>query len=335
MEQEDIEFICDSLERMFQDADLEAIDRSGGDGDDAAQFWSALEESGYPLLAVAEAKGGLGASIADCLPIASLCGQNGVPGPLVDAMIARALCAQAGLSPSAMRIGLATRDQGRAYLSYGSQVEQALLVDQGQCRLLAISQDVLTPLELGEDGASLIDLGKVQVLEECDAPNWLTPDSYRAVGAAIRSAQMAGAMRRILDTTLSYTGEREQFGRPLAKFQAVQQLLSDMACETAAAAASVELASDAMRADPQLGPSVMADIAAAKVRCGSAAAIVAANAHQAHGALGFTWEYSLGRFTRRLWQWQDEFGAQRHWASVLGDYLLSDNEANLWEWVSA
>ena len=288
MDMQDIKLICDSLERILQDAPLEGIDRDGGTGDTAAQLWSALEESGFALMAVSEEDGGLGASLADCLPIASLCGQCALPAPLVDDLCARAICSSAGLEPGTGRLGMLISDRGSAYLAHGLQVEQALHFEAGQCRLIAIESDALSPFERGEDGGAILDLDKARVIAETDAPNWLSEQTYRALGAAFRSAQMAGAMRAILDITLKYTSEREQFGRPLAKFQAVQQLLSDMACETAAAAAVIELVGDALRADPLVGGQALSEIAAAKVRCGSAAEIVAANAHQAHGCLLYT-----------------------------------------------
>lgn len=335
MDSQDITLIRDSLERILQDAPLEAIDHAGGTGQQAEQLWSSLEESGYALMAVPEDDGGLGASLADCLPLAFLCGQYALPTALVDTICARAICAVAGLSPSTNRLGMALADRGQVYLAHGEQVGEALLVTAGKCSLIKIGDGTLTPLERSEDGASLLAIGKAETITEVPAPQWLTQQNYRALGAAFRAAQMAGCMRKVLEITLEYTNNREQFGRPLSKFQAVQQLLSDMACETAAAAAAVELIGDALRSDPHLEGGAISEIAAAKMRCGSAAEIVAANAHQAHGAMGFTWEYSLGRYTRRLWQWQDEFGSQKEWAATLGEHLLVGNDQTLWEWVSA
>jgi len=145
---------------------------------------------------------------------------------------------------------------------------------------------------------------------------------------------MAGAMQAVLDLTLTYTSEREQFGRPLAKFQAIQHHLSDIACEAAASIAAVELASDALIGVSAPEADVLDELAIAKIRCGQAAAKTAAAAHQAHGAMGFTREYALGRYTRRLWQWQDEFGSEVEWAMRLGHSVLSDPEPQLWPHIS-
>ena len=59
-------------------------------------------------------------------------------------------------------------------------------------------------------------------------------------GALARAMMMAGAMERALDTAVTYAGERKQFGRPIAKFQAVQQKLAVMAGQVAAAGAAAD-----------------------------------------------------------------------------------------------
>ena len=79
---------------------------------------------------------------------------------------------------------------------------------------------------------------------------------------------------------------------------------------------------------------MLGDIAIAKIRCGEAAGRAAAASHQAHGAMGFTREYRLGRYTRRLWQWQDEFGPETEWACLIGHEVLSEAEPALWPRIS-
>src|SRR5690606_31997252 len=61
-------------------------------------------------------------------------------------------------------------------------------------------------------------------------------------GALLRAQQMAGAMHRVLDMTITYALEREQFGRAIAKFQAIQQQIAEQAGQTASVAAAAEAA---------------------------------------------------------------------------------------------
>src|SRR3546814_14314072 len=108
---------------------------------------------------------------------------------------------------------------------------------------------------------------------------------------------MAGALDAALALSVNYANERVQFGKPLAKFQAVQQSLASFA--THAAAASRAAAGAAMAIDGGTDPGF--EIGAAKLRANIAAGIRTHIASQVHGAIGFTQEFSRQRLTRRLW----------------------------------
>ncbi len=116
--------------------------------------------------------------------------------------------------------------------------------------------------------------------------------------------------------TTQYAQDRVQFGRPLGKFQAVQQNLAVLAGQAAAAVAAADLAAEAVADRVKFLP-----IAAAKARAGEAAGIAAAIAHQVHGAIGFTAEHDLHFLTRRLWSWRDEFGKDSAWNRLLGRHM--------------
>ena len=120
--------------------------------------------------------------------------------------------------------------------------------------------------------------------------------------------------------------DRVQFGRPIAKFQAIRQQFA-LLVEQAAASVAVESAAIAVAADR---PSAAFAIAAAKIRAGEAAGKVAEIAHQVHGAIGFTHEHSLHRLTRRLWSWRDEFGTESQWSPDLGKEVMAAGAEALW-----
>jgi alkylation response protein AidB-like acyl-CoA dehydrogenase len=130
----------------------------------------------------------------------------------------------------------------------------------------------------------------------------------------------------------SYANDRVQFGRPIAKFQAIQQQLALLAEEAAAASVAVESAAIAVAADR---PSAALAAAAAKIRAGEAAGKVAEIAHQVHGAIGFTHEHSLHRLTRRIWSWRDEFGTESHWSRELGRTVMAAGADALWPTITA
>jgi acyl-CoA dehydrogenase len=147
----------------------------------------------------------------------------------------------------------------------------------------------------------------------------------RARYALARAVQISAALEQVLAWTVQYAGERVQFGRPLAKFQAIQMELAEMAGEVTAVTALVDAAVQAL--DRQ--ESVTLAAAAAKVRAGAAVEVVARLAHQVHGAIGFTQEYKLHHLTRRCWSWRDEAGTEVAWSRVLGAGLVADPDG-LW-----
>jgi acyl-CoA dehydrogenase len=150
--------------------------------------------------------------------------------------------------------------------------------------------------------------------------------SLRARFALARSVQLAAALEQVLAWTLQHAAEREQFGRPLARFQAIQLALAEMAGEVTAVAALTDAAVQAL--DREAASFVLA-AAAAKVRAGAAVEVVARLAHQVHGAIGFTQEHRLHHLTRRLWSWRDEAGSELVWAPVLASGLLAASD-ELW-----
>jgi acyl-CoA dehydrogenase len=161
-----------------------------------------------------------------------------------------------------------------------------------------------------------------------DLPVELRASTILARMALLRAALMVGAMERALELSIAYTSERHQFGRSLASFQVIQQALAVMATQVAAARSAVAAA--AVQNDPER---IEFMAAVAKARAGDAAAIVAASAHQVHGAMGFTQEYSLGIATKRLWSWRSEDGSESYWCGWLG--ARARESGDLWSLIAA
>jgi alkylation response protein AidB-like acyl-CoA dehydrogenase len=145
--------------------------------------------------------------------------------------------------------------------------------------------------------------------------------------AALKTAEIAGALESVLAMTLAWTQTREQFGKPLSRNQAVQHELAKLAGEVAAAGAAVGLAAQGLALGKPLA------IAAAKARASEAAGQGAAIAHQLHGAIGVTAEHRLNLFTRALWQWRDAVGSEFHWQAVLGRAALA--AGSVWQVATA
>jgi alkylation response protein AidB-like acyl-CoA dehydrogenase len=152
------------------------------------------------------------------------------------------------------------------------------------------------------------------------------------MGALLRSAQLVGALERVLEISVDYANERSQFGRPIGKFQAIQHQLAALGGEVAVSAAALDMAAQAVTSGST--HSNLA-IAAVKARAGEAAGVAAQISHRVHGAIGFTHEYSLQLLTRRLLSWRDEYGSEGHWCSQAGRAVLAPNAGPLWPNLSA
>ena len=146
---------------------------------------------------------------------------------------------------------------------------------------------------------------------------------------------MAGAMGQALAFSIDHVNTRQQFGRPLGKFQGVQQSLAMMACEVRAveaAAAALAARLDAVGLDAAAADF---EIAAAKLRANRAVGVVTAIAHQVHGAIGFTEEYDLHRVTVPLMRWRGAHGNDAFWAARLGRQVAGFGGRGLWEAMTA
>ncbi len=155
-------------------------------------------------------------------------------------------------------------------------------------------------------------------------------ETLLARGAAVRAVQLAAAAARVLELTVEYAGQRKQFGRPIGNFQAIQHQLAAAASEVASARVGAQQAYRALAS----GKNVLLACAIAKSRANDAAGAVARMAHQVHGAIGYTQEYQLHRFTRRIQSWRGEFGASAYWHRRIGEIVLADSRGTLWEVVS-
>jgi acyl-CoA dehydrogenase len=140
---------------------------------------------------------------------------------------------------------------------------------------------------------------------------------------------MLGAMERCLELSVKYAQARQQFGRPIGRFQAVQHMISDLASSVHLARAMVSSAIELVGTSEQAQAS-----AAAKICAGMSALNVLRMSHQVHGAIGFTAEYELQRLTRRLMAWRDDYGTETYWSRKLGRQIIDNGAHGLFDLVS-
>ena len=222
-----------------------------------------------------------------------------------------------------------SRVNGTAKRVYWARDAKAIVfgaVGDGQSRLAVLSPDQLS-IERGLSAAGEpCDVVTAKSVPVPVGKSGKTSVDLWRLGALMRTAQLAGAAERALHIAVDYARERKQFGRPIGKFQAVQQLLAELAGQSAATGAAAEMAAAA----EELGRDKMA-LAAAKTRASEAAGRISAMAHQTLGAMGFTYEHHLHQFTRRLWVWRDDYGSDAWWARRLGRAITQAGAPTLWK----
>lgn len=149
----------------------------------------------------------------------------------------------------------------------------------------------------------------------------------RALLAVMTAAEIAGAGERLLAMSLEYANTRQQFGRPIGKFQAIQQQLAVMAEQVVL----TRIAAQSGCAQG-LEPSVAA-AAVAKSVASSAAPVVAGIAHAVHGAIGITAEYPLHRLTAWLHALRMAHGSEGYWNRQVGRIRIERETTNSLDFV--
>jgi len=307
-------------------------------------LWQALEENGLTQPLVPEDQGGVGASWQDAFIIAYAAGRWRAPVPLAETIVGGWLLSRAGLEVPSGPLTLIDDDleiigtsisgeaRGVPWGAKASHVITTIKADD-QWQTASVAKDDLTAasdLNLAREPRDHLTFASAEINASAALPVQSDVSPARLLGALVRSAQMAGAMEGALEMAVTYAGDREQFGRPIAKFQAIQQMLAIAAAKSVEARMAAEIAFRAMdRANDNLREAGF-DIAAAKIVSGEAVEAITDITHQVHGAIGFTYEHELHFTTRRLWSWRGEFGAETFWAERLGRAVLERGAANLW-----
>ncbi|RVT96037.1 acyl-CoA dehydrogenase [Rhodovarius crocodyli] len=296
------EAIAGQIDRLLNDGNTPARLRRLEGGEWLADTWAALEEMGLPLALVPEE---VGLSWADAAAIWQVLGRHGAPVPMGEAMLANALLA----SPVEGVVTLGDRAAPFGRFAAHALTETGLHAVTGHTPGLNLAREPRDALVLGPAtgaGAATLRLGL----------------------ALLRAALMAGAARHALNLAVEWANTRKQFGRPIGKFQAIQQELAVVAGEVAALETAVGIAARAVDAHGLAGAGF--EIGCAKVIAGEAAEATARRVHQVFAAIGITEEHELHHFTRRLWSWRDEGGSERAWAAEIGAQAIARGGAALW-----
>jgi acyl-CoA dehydrogenase len=316
------DLLTDALRQLLADHCTSHLIRDVESGISPKNFWQQLQESGFPDALLSEAQGGADLKLSDAFPLLELCGTYALPVPLAATMCARALLASGGFKPPEGSITLALESQQVdgalvcKHVSYG-RVANWVLLDQGDsCLLLPVASAIVQPDVFALDAVLTWHAKEVK-----EAQRVVGIHDLRTLLACIISAQLSGTLMGVFTRTLQFANDRNQFGRPIGKFQAIQHQLSVISEHTFAARMAAQIGCHCEHIRPD-----RLRVAVAKARTSEAALEVASLSHSIHGAIGFTQEFDLQLFTRRLHVWRLSAGSESYWHTVLGEELVDHRD---------
>ena len=309
-------------------------------------LWRALAEAGMTGVGPSESVGSSGGSVKDAVAIVRILASNMAALPVAEHLLVAAPAMSIGGMPlpsldqplTIALAGVSATKEADSWIFSGISADVpwatvshaiAVVADSSVGASLAI---VPTEEVSVTSQTNIADEPRDSVRFDCVPASSVAQlttaqvEELQACFAICRAVQLSAALDQILKWSAQYVGERHQFGRALAQFQAIQMNLAIMAGEVAAVDA---LVSAAVRALDSGSDKLLLAAAAAKVRAGAAVEVVARIAHQVHGAIGFTEEFHLHYLTKRCWSWRDEGGGERMWSQVLGSGLFCEG-GDLW-----
>ncbi len=307
------------------------------------ELWRSLDELGLLRLTGSPDHGGSGAGWAEAAELISATVRHGVRIPLaehdllacwlleaaglpVDATAARPVSTLDGSGTAAA--GPWARTAGRVVAIWSTadglriaDLDTATLTVTAAANLIGEPRDHVTaePAALAAHGHPLDTALAAQL---------------RLKSALLRAIQVCAALDAALDLTVEHVSSRVQFGRSLAKFQAIQHMVADVAAEAALARAATEAALTAAVTSDWAADDLEFLVAVARSCAGHAASVVVRNTHQAHGAIGTTIEHRLHEYTRAALAWRSEYGSVRDWDAVVTGAATAAGGTGLWSLIT-
>jgi alkylation response protein AidB-like acyl-CoA dehydrogenase len=291
-------------------------------------FWTELCDLGWPGLHLPEAHGGSGFGLPELVIVTEEMGRAVTPGPFVPTVIASATIDAAGtdgqkasflpgLAAGTTVAGVAVAGGGEVTIEAGSDGSgtvsgKAVVLGGGTADVIVVPIEGSDDVALVRAGGDTTDSVAVDVPTNLDptrraarvtftkAAADVVPGGRRAfvdLGRVVLAAEATGVAREATEQAAEYAKVREQFGRPIAMYQAVKHHCANMLVATELATAAVW---DAARAAGNDDPAQLTYTAAMAATLAAPAADWNAQLNmQVHGGIGFTWEHDCHVYLRR------------------------------------
>ena len=255
----------------------------------------ALAEMGVLGAGASEEQGGLGFSVLDLVLITEETGYAALPEPFVEhAVVAVPALADASAAAAGELLVTAALG-GAAFVPYAASAD-LLLAEEDDALVVVPGAGLQVRPETSVDGSrrlAWVEWDTAETIGDADA-----------LGAAFdrgvlgTAAQLVGLTHRMLDITVAYVKEREQFGVPIGSFQAVKHHLADARIALDFARPLVYRAAWSLA---ECEPDASVHVSMAKALASDAATLTAEKTLQCHGAMGYSFEYDLHLYMKRAW----------------------------------
>lgn len=305
----------DSVNRFLSDqVDLDEV-RKVADGEKAeADVWSGLVDLGISSLLISETNGGLGLNSLDAAIVAESLGYHVTPSPFLSSAVIAPVVLQAagqredllgGVATGEMRIGIAFGEGIGARADAGVKVESGKLngkslfvldADADQY-LVATAEKHIYLVAANADGLersklatidrtrSTCELSYTNVEAELISDDANVFEQGLDIASVVMAADTLGASQCALDQAVTYAGQRQQFNRVIASFQAVKHMCAEMAARLEPCRSMVWYAAHALDELPDEGPMMASHT---KAHLSEVGQFVTRTATEVHGGMGFT-----------------------------------------------
>ncbi|MCE7882508.1 MAG: acyl-CoA dehydrogenase [Actinobacteria bacterium ATB1] len=318
-----------------------SVVRAVWDGDTAGEdaVWAALCEMGVVGLRASEKHGGLALSDLDLVLLLREAGRVALPYPVVEtAAVAVPLLDEIGGSLAAEWIPRIA--SGETHVAVGLPGERFVPAATKADLFLLVAGDAIHAVPRGDltirPQVSVDRSRRLGLVDWAPSPATRVAEGATATGltelsrlrAALGTAAfLLGLGRHLLDITVGYACERHQFGVPIGSQQAVKHKLADVAvaltfAEPVVYRAAYSLAHGPGLADEVVGEGVDVHVSMAKAMASDAAMLAAEHALQCHGAIGYSYEYDLQLWMKRVWCLAAAHGDARTHRSVVERAVL-------------
>lgn len=285
---EDQQDLIDAAKTVFDGENTVERMRAMAAGEEVSDLWPQFAELGLIGLMAPESAGGLEQPLVVMSGVAEAAGYAGLPEPYVEI---------AGITvPCASESALEALVSGETLRGFTSSLRPYIDARLGEGRSVTSIDPLRTLLKQKQSSD--------------------TSDVVEFHGAVLTAAQLVGLSQRMVDMSVEYAKDRQQFGKPIGSFQAIKHHLATVYTQIEFTRPMVHLAA------LQGGRAVHT----AKVAAIDTAMLAAETAIQVHGGMGYTFEVDLHLFMKRAWALCGEWGDRNYHMKKLEDLILGGAE---------